>query len=94
MQAIEFAILGNKANLVLKKLGRYRIGKNPIRGCCDPPTENPRCVYVDSRLTDYELIEVLLHESLHLAGWHIDEGFIEKFAADFAELLERLEVLE
>jgi hypothetical protein len=33
---------------------------------------------------------VIIHECLHLAGWHLDESFIEQFALDVSELLEKV----
>ena len=35
-------------------------------------------------------MEVLIHEMLHAAGWHIDESFVEQFASDAARTLWRL----
>jgi beta-lactamase regulating signal transducer with metallopeptidase domain len=86
---ILFKLLGQNAELHLKKLGRYKIKGSKVRGLCDPPTVAPRKILVDSRLKGKERVEVILHECLHLAGWHLDEDFISQFAFEVAELLEK-----
>ena len=43
-----------------------------------------------SALHGEERLEVLLHELVHAAGWHIDEAFVERFASDAARALWRL----
>lgn len=60
------------------------------RGDCDPPTRAKKEIRVDPRLQGEERLEVLLHEMVHAAGWHIDETFVEQFAADAARALWRL----
>jgi hypothetical protein len=84
---IKFQLLGQDAELIFKKLGRHRSKGMPVRGLCDPPTTQPRQILVDSRLVDKERTEVIIHECLHLAGWHLDEGFISQFASELADLL-------
>jgi hypothetical protein len=37
-----------------------------------------------------EKLEVVIHELVHAAGWHIDEEFTEIFAKDVARVLWRL----
>lgn len=85
---IRFRLLGQDAELRFEKLGRYKRQGSRVRGLCDPPTVQPRLVLVDSRLTGKERTEVIIHECLHLAGWHLDEGFISQFASELADLLE------
>jgi len=85
---IQFQLLGRDAELQFKKLGRYKNKGSRVRGLCDPPTAQPRQILVDSRLTGKERTEVIIHECLHLAGWHLDEGFISQFASELADLLE------
>lgn len=60
------------------------------RGDCDAPTRAKKEIRVDPRLQDEERLEVLIHEMVHAAGWHIDESFVEQFAADAARALWRL----
>jgi hypothetical protein len=60
------------------------------RGDCDPPSRANKQIRVSSMLAGEERLEVLIHEFLHAAGWHIDEAFVEQFAADAAHALWRL----
>jgi len=60
------------------------------RGDCDPPDRPGKEIRISSTLRGEERLEVLLHEMLHAAGWHIDEEFVEQFAGDAARVLWRL----
>lgn len=60
------------------------------RGDCSDPSHPPRAIRILSSLRGEERLEVLLHEMLHAAGWHIDEGFVEQFARDAAKVLTKL----
>jgi hypothetical protein len=77
---------------MLGKNWRLRFAPNlgPNRGDCDPPDRRRKEIRVASGLIGEERLEVLLHELVHAAGWHIDEGFVERFAADAARALWRL----
>ena len=87
---IKFKLLGQTAELRLEKLGRFRSKGVAVRGLCDPPsTRPPRRIFVESRLDAKERTEVIIHECLHLAGWHLDEEFVHQFAAEVADLLDR-----
>jgi hypothetical protein len=57
---------------------------------CEAPGTPDKHIYIRSTLKDEQLLEVLLHELLHAAGWHIDEEFVEKFATDAAAVLWQL----
>lgn len=60
------------------------------RGDCDAPDRPGKEIRVGSGLRGEERLEVLLHELVHAAGWHIDESFVERFARDAARALWRL----
>jgi hypothetical protein len=60
------------------------------RGDCDPPDKPGKEIRVSSSLQGEERLEVLIHELVHAAGWHIAEGFTETFARDAARVLWRL----
>lgn len=60
------------------------------RGDCDGPTIKNKEIRVSTTLRGEERLEVLIHEFLHAAGWHIDEAFVEQFAHDAARALWRL----
>ncbi len=60
------------------------------RGDCDPPDVSKKEIRVLSTLTGEERLEVLVHEMVHAAGWHLDEAFVERFARDAARALWRL----
>lgn len=76
---------------ILGKVWRLRFSPNLAnRGDCDPPHQPGKEIRVSSTLRGEELLEVLLHELVHAAGWHLDESFVERFAADVARALWRL----
>lgn len=62
----------------------------PNRGLCDPPDAKDKKIRIQAGLRGEELVEVVLHEFLHAAGWHIDEEFVTRFAANAAHGLNRL----
>ena len=64
-------------------------------GACDPPSVRGKEIIVRDDLRGRELVDTLIHESLHAGGWHqFDEAFIERLATDVSKLLWRHEVLE
>lgn len=76
---------------ILGKYWRLRFAPNLAnRGDCDPPNKPGKEIRIGSSLRGEERLEVLLHEMLHAAGWHIDEGFVEEFARDAARAVWRL----
>lgn len=76
---------------ILKKFWRLRFAPNLAnRGDCDPPDKPGKEIRVSSSLQGEERLEVLIHELVHAAGWHIDEAFVERFANDAARALWRL----
>jgi hypothetical protein len=81
--AMRLTILGKRWNL--------RFARNlKNRGDCDPPAAPGKEIRVGSSLRDEERLEVVLHEMLHAAGWHIAEEFVDQFACDAARALWRL----
>jgi len=76
---------------VLNRTWNLRFAPNLAnRGDCDPPGKPGKEIRVSSALRGEERLEVVVHELVHAAGWHIDEGFAERFAGDVARVLWRL----
>lgn len=76
---------------IVDKVWRLRFAPNMAnRGDCDPPDQPGKEIRVSSALRGEERLEVLIHELVHAAGWHIDEAFVERFASDAARALWRL----
>lgn len=76
---------------ILGKVWSLRFAPNMAnRGDCDPPSQPGKAIRISSTLRGEERLEVLLHELVHAAGWHIDEGFVAQFASDAARALWRL----
>jgi len=76
---------------VLGKLWQLRFAPNMVNpGDCDPPSKRGKEIRVSSSLRGEERLEVLIHELVHAAGWHIDETFVEQFAKDAARALWRV----
>jgi len=80
-------ILGKTWQLVHSK----RINKANDRGLCDDHAayKNPK-ISIKRCLCGEERLEVYIHEMLHAANWHIDEGFVKKFSEDVARELWKL----
>ena len=76
---------------MLRRRWRLRFAPNLAnRGDCDPPSQPAKEMRILSTLRGEERLEVLIHELVHSAGWHIDEDFVEEFAVDAAHVLWRL----
>lgn len=60
------------------------------RGECDPPDKPNKEIRVLERLVGEERLEVLVHEMLHAASWHLDEEYVKQFAQDMARNLTKL----
>lgn len=75
----------------IKVMGRMwllrEVNAKNYRGECDPPDKTRKEIRIKQRMGSEETMEVLLHEMIHAAGWHIDESFVEAFAADAARIL-------
>ena len=61
-----------------------------VRGDCDPPNKRGKLIRISTSLVGEERLEVLVHEMLHAAGWHIDEEFVRRFSEDVARELWKL----
>ena len=76
---------------ILDKLWNLRFAPNLANlGDCDPPTRPNKEIRVRSTVAGEQRLDVLVHEMLHAAGWHIDEEFVDRFASDLARALWRL----
>ena len=76
---------------ILGKIWRFRFAPNmAIRGDCEPPTKVGKQIRVSSSLKGEERLEVIIHEMIHAAGWHLDEEYVHDFARDVARALWRL----
>jgi hypothetical protein len=66
-----------------------RVAKLPngSRGMCDSPDTVSKKIQVLRSLNGVELLEVLLHESLHACLWDLDEQAVGEIAADQARLI-------
>ena len=76
---------------------RYRIEFAQLedcRGSCDPLTQTAKTIWIDSRLTGEELVEVAIHEAIHAACWDLDETAVMESARDIARMLTRLGLLK
>lgn len=80
-----------------KILGKYwNISFQPaskmpgMDGCCSHPEEPHRHIKIRTKLRGERELDVVIHECLHAAGWHIDHDFVSDFASDVARLLWRL----
>jgi len=75
-------------------LGKYwklrcvpNLGSN--RGICQHPDSTAKEIHIQSGLRGAQLLEVVIHEVLHAANWHLDEEFVTDFAHDVTKILQR-----
>ena len=59
-------------------------------GDCDAPTKKNKEMRISYAAKERKRLEILIHEMLHAAGWHIDEEFITEFAEDCSRVLWKL----
>ena len=59
-------------------------------GWCDNETNE---IWLWNGLKGKRAVEILLHELIHAACWHLDEEFVDQAAKDFATALSKMGVL-
>lgn len=64
--------------------------KHKTYGECDHPEALAKEIRVLKSLRGQELLEIYIHEMIHASGWHLDEEYVELFAADVARELWKL----
>lgn len=56
-------------------------------GRCYSPEMADRQIRLRRSLRGAELLETVIHETLHAAGFHIDEAFVAEYSADVTKVL-------
>lgn len=59
-------------------------------GDCDGPHIANKKIRIAKKLKDEQRLEVIIHELLHAANWHLDEEWVEQAGIDIARVLWRL----
>ena len=59
-------------------------------GECDAPTLRGKQIRIRDGIQDVRLLDVLIHEFLHAAFWHLSEESVEQTASELANFLWRL----
>jgi len=72
---------------------RCRLPKDR-RAECDPPNLKGKQIRISDKLTGKELVECVIHEAMHAQGWHLDEEFVTRAGREFANLLDRMDLLK
>lgn len=73
-----------------KKNGRTV--RRHARAECDSPASRRKEIRIKSGAVGQELVELVVHESLHAAAWHIDEELVQQFAHDVSRILAHPEI--
>ena len=81
---MKIKILGKMWNFVREKTPQNQDGFAE-----DPKTPNKRIV-IRPRLSGERELDVIIHELLHAADWHKDEGWVSQVGSDIARVLWRL----
>lgn len=77
----------NGERWTLREVARLGPEESPLDGDC---SRDARLIRVRKSLRGIERLETLIHEMIHAEGWHIDEEFVERAAADMAAVLWQL----
>jgi hypothetical protein len=64
--------------------------ENGDRGDCDPPGTSKAKIRIRKGLSQAETLEVIIHELLHAANWHMSEEWVTETAQDISKVLTRL----
>ncbi len=83
-------LLGKRWNLIRKPLGRHRIGGHRVDGFCTNPQDPNKQIQVDSRLTELDELETLIHEMNHAMNWSLSEAHVTESSRDMARSLWKL----
>ncbi|MAT51470.1 MAG: hypothetical protein CMK32_09840 [Porticoccaceae bacterium] len=83
-------LLINGKRYQLKLVRRIVNNDNEADGECDAPHVKGKQIRIRSDLTGRRLLDVLIHEFLHGAFWHLSEESVEQTASEMAAFLWRL----
>lgn len=83
---MHFTILGKRWRLEWVK----RFPHRQQCGECDHPNAIDKAIKIKEGMSEQDTLDTLIHESIHAAGWHLDEDFVEELATDIARMLIRL----
>ncbi len=73
---------------VCPRCGQATSHKND--GECDPPDAPLKGIMIGPKLSEPELLETAIHESLHASGWFLDEQWVDQAAMDIGLFLSRI----
>jgi len=78
---------------------KYQIVWKKVKGCnglCEAPTNHSseRRIFIAPSLKGKELVETLIHESLHAELWCLDEETVTRVAVEITELLSKCDLLK
>lgn len=76
-----------RARILGKVWQLFVVPFNPLRsarGTCDDPKTPKKEIIVQD---DQFMLDTVLHECLHAGFWHVDEGYVTKWATDVAKIL-------
>lgn len=60
------------------------------KGDVDPPNAVDKEIRLDRSLRGEELLEILIHECLHIYDWKKDESYVDKEAKELARIIWRM----
>jgi len=58
-------------------------------GLCDPPFKKNKKITIDVNTPEEELLDTIIHESLHGCYWHLNEDEVTTGSKDISHLLWR-----
>ena len=86
-----FRVKINEQRWTVKFVRRIQVDGEPCYGVCDVAKREIR---LERGLTGQQLLDTVIHEIMHAAGWNLDEQFIEQTATDIATALTHPRVME
>lgn len=73
---------------------RYLLQRRPymgnLIGDCDSPDTPGKKIRIRSGLSEFDELDVMIHELLHISDWTKDETWVEETATEIAKILWKL----
>lgn len=75
----------------VKVTTRHLRVRDGVLANCDSPRDARKAIRIHPLIADEpeELMETIIHEGLHAAGWHLDENWVDQTAKDLGRFLWR-----
>jgi hypothetical protein len=81
---------GRKFQILWKKPRKSSKEETAAHGACDCPADSGKRIYIHPNPNHEELLDTVIHESLHAAFWDLEETAVTQCCEDLRHLLKRM----